>query len=477
MKKVINLYYIIFIYYLIELCCSFCHFKNLHPQHKLLEINDEEALKKENITINDSTKEFDANIQKLNELKNSLEHEMQEIDKSYEKTDKETTKFFEKKREKLNKEEEDLKEKLKIEVTKIKEKLENYLSQTYNLTKICERIIKGVKSIQNEETNMIKILSYVSFINKNQKEIDVLTKELIKNLKITFNEEEGTIKYEEYYFNGFPIPKDIEFKEIESTNLKVLWKLDDINLLNIDKNQIQYIIEIRKENEQNFKKIYEGKDQNYLINNLEEITNYEIRICSLYKESRSNWSKFKTFTTKMNSLILNKSERRKEFLEKLYEWTGYKKMELLYRGTRDGSKSKNFHNKCDNQGPTICLCENEKGNIFGGYSSISWESSGGNKSANGSFLFTLTNMYDTAPTKYPNTQNYDWAVYHDKGYGPIFGGNNDLRINNYFDDNQSYCKLGYSYPDTLGKGNSVFSGDVNTNYFKLKEFEVFKMFN
>ena len=83
-------------------------------------------------------------------------------------------------------------------------------------------------------------------------------------------------------------------------------------------------------------------------------------------------------------------------------------MELLYRGTRDGSESTIFHNKCDNKGPTICLCQNEKDNIFGGYASISSESSGGNKSANGSFLFTLINIYNTAPTKYPNTKNYDW---------------------------------------------------------------------
>ena len=69
---------------------------------------------------------------------------MIEIDKAYEKVDKETTKFFELKRDKLNKEEENLKEKLKTEVTKIKEKLENYLSETFNLTKECEKIIKGV---------------------------------------------------------------------------------------------------------------------------------------------------------------------------------------------------------------------------------------------------------------------------------------------------------------------------------------------
>ena len=103
---------------------------------------------------------------------------------------------------------------------------------------------------------------------------------------------------------------------------------------------------------------------------------------------------------------------------------------MLYRGTRDGSESITFHNKCDNQGPTICLCQNEKGNIFGGYASISWESKGANKVTNGSFLFTLTNIYETAPTKYPNSQHYDWAVYHEKEYGPIFGGNNGLHIIN-----------------------------------------------
>ena len=162
----------------------------------------------------------------------------------------------------------------------------------------------------------------------------------------------------------------------------------------------------------------------------------------------------------------------------MYEWTGYKKMELLYRGTRDGSESKTFHNKCDNQGPTICLCENEKGNIFGGYASISWDSSGENKSANGSFLFTLSNIYDTPPTKYPNTQNYDWAVYHGIKFGPIFGGNNNFRIaDNFLNNKESYCILGYSYPDILGKGDSVFCGDVNTNYFSLKELEVFKLNN
>ena len=139
MKRVIK-YIVLILIIFIELCCAFCIYKNLHKEHKVLEINDEESLKKENITINKTTEEFD-------NLKNLIENEMIEIDKRYEKVNNETTKSYEVKIEKLKKEEDDLKEKLKTEVTKIKEKLENYLSLTNNLSKKCEKIKKGIKSI------------------------------------------------------------------------------------------------------------------------------------------------------------------------------------------------------------------------------------------------------------------------------------------------------------------------------------------
>ena len=156
-------------------------------------------------------------------------------------------------------------------------------------------------------------------------------------------------------------------------------------------------------------------------------------------------------------------------------------MELLYRGTRDGTSANKFHNKCDNQGPTICLCKNEKGNIFGGYSSISWTSAGGcYKSGNGCFLFTLTNIYGTEPIKFPNL-NQNNSVYHDSFYGPVFGSAYNLQIcGDYLKDMDSYALIGVSYndyQDVLGKGHSVFSGDINTESFKLKELEVFKVYN
>ena len=455
---------------------------NIHDGHKVLRIDDEESLKKENITIENSSQEFGTKIEKLNNLKNLIEKEMTEIDKTYDKVDKETTKYFEMKRDKLNKEEENLKEKLKIEVTKIKEKFEISLTEINNILKSCDKINKGIKSIEKEEKNMIKILSYVNKINKNQKEMNKIFQQLMKNMKISFIENESIIKYEEYYFNGIPIPNNINIKDIGTTNFTISWNIDNINILNINKKDIKYRIELRKENNKDkFIQIYEGNEYNYIVNKLDKNTNYEIRICSLYNDIISEWTqiyKIKTKNLDIDSVILSDIEKGNEYLQKLYEWTGYKKMELLYRGTRDGSDSQTFHNKCDNQGPTICLCKNEKDNIFGGYASISWTSDGNYHAANGSFLFTLTNIHGTAPTKYPNTQNYDNAVYHNSNRCLTFGCGHDLYIcNNHINSTSSYAYLGFSYPDVLGKGNSIFSGDNNNNHFKLKELEVFKLLN
>jgi len=46
---------------------------------------------------------------------------------------------------------------------------------------------------------------------------------------------------------------------------------------------------------------------------------------------------------------------------------------LLYRATTDGKTPEDFHRCCDNKGPTLVVMKSEK-NIFGGYTSKSWES-------------------------------------------------------------------------------------------------------
>ena len=67
----------------IELCCAYCLYKNLHQNHKILEISDIESLKKENITIESSSKEFNEIINQTTNLKNKIEQEIDKINNYY----------------------------------------------------------------------------------------------------------------------------------------------------------------------------------------------------------------------------------------------------------------------------------------------------------------------------------------------------------------------------------------------------------
>ena len=324
---------------------------------------------------------------------------------------------------------------------------------------------------------MIKILSYVSTINKNKKGFNLLFQELMQSIKPSFNEEKNEINFNEYYFNGVPIPKDIKHKDItfidynNYNKIELNWKIDEIK--NLDKNKIKYKIEIKKENEE-FKQIYEGEKNEFIIKNLKNNTKYEIRICSIYNGVSGFWSEnYNLLTTKaIDSNILCNSNDKNGYLGKIYEWSGAKNLELLYRGSRDGMYSKNFHEKCDDKGATITLFRNDKGNIFGGYLPISWKNNGGYQNENRCFIFTLTNIYNIQPTKF-GSKNSGEEVYFDNGNGPCF-----YDTWNYDDlKNRSEAYFGDRYQDITGKGNSIFTGNTNNNERKISmdEVEVFKI--
>ena len=160
---------IIFIFFFIKFFFAYCCYKNIHKNHKILEIIDEESLKIENINIESLSKESNDIALKTSELKKSIENEINKINNNYEKVIEKMSKSFLEKHEKLLKEENELKEKLEIEVTKAKEKLELYWSEINNSIKINEKINLGIKNLEKEEKNIFKILSYASKINKNKK--------------------------------------------------------------------------------------------------------------------------------------------------------------------------------------------------------------------------------------------------------------------------------------------------------------------
>ena len=86
-------------------------------------------------------------------------------------------------------------------------------------------------------------MSYVSEMNKNKNAMNILNNQLMKNIKIKFEEENTSIKFENYYFNGVPSPTDIEIKNIQNASFEIKW-----NQYSFYKNKIKFITELIKEN-------------------------------------------------------------------------------------------------------------------------------------------------------------------------------------------------------------------------------------
>lgn len=167
------------------------------------------------------------------------------------------------------------------------------------------------------------------------------------------------------------------------------------------------------------------------------------------------------------------------------EWVGNRQLTLLYSATRDGFGANIFHQKCDNRGPTLVVIKSANGYLFGGYASVPWDSSATNKKAKDSYLFTLTNPHNIAPTKYlcntyqENEGYYEEGPYYQVTYnpncGPVFGNYSDISITNNANSNNKSC-TGFpnSYKDTTGhhQGANTFTGARN---FVVADYEVFQV--
>uniref|UniRef100_A0A6U3TM16 TLDc domain-containing protein n=1 Tax=Ditylum brightwellii TaxID=49249 RepID=A0A6U3TM16_9STRA len=146
---------------------------------------------------------------------------------------------------------------------------------------------------------------------------------------------------------------------------------------------------------------------------------------------------------------------------------------LLYRASRDGWKASDFHDKCDNQGPTLTIIKSAGGYIFGGYCNTSWSSVRGFKASLKAFLFTIQCQRALRPTKMKlkPSKVYD-AVFHGSEYGPCFG--DDLEVSCMSCNNlESYTNVGNSYVCPSGEdGQTFLTGGYR---FQAKEIEIFSV--
>jgi len=153
-----------------------------------------------------------------------------------------------------------------------------------------------------------------------------------------------------------------------------------------------------------------------------------------------------------------------------------KKWSLIYKATRDGFGSGDFHRSCNNRGATLTLIQirnhlymKKCHSIFGGYTTIPWSSRHGFYCDPQAFLFHLT---QDKLTRFNLRANEDIAVSHYSTSGPVFGLDDIHICHRANENNFSRSKFPYSYKDLdeNGKGHKTFS---KSKHFLVREIEVY----
>ena len=138
--------------------------------------------------------------------------------------------------------------------------------------------------------------------------------------------------------------------------------------------------------------------------------------------------------------------------------------DLIYKASRDGDKSENFHSKCDNIHNTLVIITTTDSNIFGAFTTKTWIHSG-YVSDPFAFAFSINNqkIYNIIDNK-----NGEHAIYADNSYGPCFGNGTDFGLYSGclgINDNWCNCKNTYNF-----NGEHM---NQNNFHFKVLDYEVY----
>ena len=142
-----------------------------------------------------------------------------------------------------------------------------------------------------------------------------------------------------------------------------------------------------------------------------------------------------------------------------------KRLELIYRASRDGDNSKNFHNICDGKSNTLTVIKTSVGKRFGGFSQASWSSDQRYAYDKKAFLFS----FDEKEFYFIKGEQSEYALLCNKNYGPAFGKGPDFYISSNCRNNSSFTKQ-ESF-DYKGKTDTL----VGTAKFSAIDYEVYQI--
>ena len=126
------------------------------------------------------------------------------------------------------------------------------------------------------------------------------------------------------------------------------------------------------------------------------------KILNLKYENKKELERLKLKTTNLENTFkmdfdskifqsINKIKFILDHIKKNDESFYFNKIKLLYRGSRDGDRTKTCHELCDNKQNILIIIKSDKGYIFGGYSKIGFKTTTQEELEidNNSFLFSI----------------------------------------------------------------------------------------
>lgn len=176
----------------------------------------------------------------------------------------------------------------------------------------------------------------------------------------------------------------------------------------------------------------------------------------------------------IDSLILKTKEN-----DMIIQASGASRLTLLYRGTRDGFTTNDFHGKCDTKTNTIVLIKPKSYNyVFGGYASQPWDSTSRWIRDENAYIFSLRRNGVSGIDKYFVNSGYEgYALRGGSNVVFQFGQNLIIRDNSDKNsDNQMgiYCKH-YKCPAEALKNDADILLTGKNGGFEVDEIEVFQV--
>ena len=139
-------------------------------------------------------------------------------------------------------------------------------------------------------------------------------------------------------------------------------------------------------------------------NNVNKELNYNKDISNMKEKNKKLWDEINQFKRIVNLNLMEKVNSNSQIIQSINSIDfilsyikendksfKFNDIKLLYRGSRDGDRTKTCHELCDNKQNVIIIMQSDTGYIFGGYSKIGFKINNNldYKIDNNCFLFSL----------------------------------------------------------------------------------------